>query len=764
MSFKKTRFCNRQLIINTVRNPNIPNIPEVVDTCANLIPRNTIKYILKQGSVLSADEKKQIRENYQSNIDTEFWYNEVMMTNKNYWFTLAVEQTNLIIGQAGIDKLTYELRDDVVSKEWQGKGVYTCLINARINFVKTDTNINDRTYFLLTDKLDESVQHNAIKNIDKIKKHVDSGLIHLEKDLIYEELSSSNYTYTSEFLQVGSTTEYITVRLRNNENLIAFYINPLIEVPIVHDDSPDEFIATNIDSDQLDDKCTCLIARSVINYQLKQGSHLSEEEKIQIKTNYKNNTESNDDWYNSDKMITDDYWFVLAVKTGGDEPTNLIMGQMGIDTGTYELRDECVNKTFKDIGLLQCLFNSRAIYVRQTEQLNNVIYYYFIDRQNETHATEGDANKLLNLNVIKNQMEAGLVQLDHDVNGDDNSVANVDPKGKYVTSFNKRGSQEHVEYVIAPTDKLIAFRTPGYYEDAARSNYKCGIENNYISYGVRGGMCSGLYIGNGLIVSAGHCHIEDWSIDTNPMDMHNVNFVNKQSIVTISNTDRQRIFYDQPDRVIGNMYASKQSFYIDLSIIDISGYLNDIPRDLEKVLICENPQNVPVDYNIKAWGQNSHVIRTNLVKARNIVDDAFQRKFNYGHLPSILIDNHPGFPTANPTSAKIELNKRITGVCATDRTNNLQQGDSGGPHFYVNNNNQSILIGTTGQRGFDLLTCNDYGTPDGYGDTGNTPIITTNFSMNLNWIKDRLTGAANPTVQNNKLFTIDYNTGLVTFS
>lgn len=751
----KRCHCKKRILITHIDPPRVdPHVnPDHIDEekkCDNLIPRYTIEYILKQGSKLTRDELRQIEENYQSNNETRGWFQRSMMTNPHYWFTLAVMkkegESDRIIGQGGINKDKYELSDDVIGKDWQGMGVYKCLIKARVDFVKTDINLNDRTYYLFTDRLDENdinvtqKEINKRKNLRKIQNHVDSGLTKLDRDINYDDIDVVDNIYTSPFLKVNST-DHIKIAIRFREKLIAFYINPPESVP--------DYIDVD-DSNVTDPICTGLIARSIIKYVLKQGSHLSETERLQIENNYKNNTESDDNWYNATNMINDDYWFVLAIKTGGDDPTNVIIGQMGIDKNSYELRDECVNKTYEDRNLLKCLFTSRAKYIRDTAELNDRIYYYFADKRNEQDSTDGETNKLNNLNIIREQLEAGLVQLDHDVNGNDSDIS---PTGKYVTSFPKTGEPGNVEFTISPTERLLAFRTPGYYTDSSRHNYVSGSSRNYIKYFGKG-VCSGLYLGNGLIMTAGHCHLDHWEPFERYIDINSVEFPGKT--IHINSEDRGRVFFDHPERTWENRdTAQAKSWYIDLAIIDISNYMDQVPRDLEKIIICENPSSIPIHTDLMAWGRNETHPRTNLFKGVTN-NSAIIRNFNMAALPDILL-TEPSHLRTEMTAVN-EFNRLITGSCATNNDGTrLRQGDSGGPLLYVNQNKQTILIGSLGQAGAaGFINC-----PPDSSHRFVPPSAFTNISPNLAWVRTRLSEALNEATHNNKIPTINYVTGTI---
>ena len=382
----------------------------------------------------------------------------------------------------------------------------------------------------------------------------------------------------------------------------------------------------------------------------KNGDRLLPNEKNEIERVYTSNGLR---WWQEEKMTKSTYTFSLF------RINSQIVGVSGIDHDDLEIRDDAVHKDYQNMGIYKRLMKHTNNWLKQNR--NGTTYYLFTEK---THNTGKDREKILN------HINSGLVLLDR----------TTERHSTYTSGINRK-----TYYSLGDNDYFV-FRTPG--------NHNI----NFLNYRARGdGKCSGIYIGNGIILTADHCDRDD-EVDFTPtvtaISVKYLNFPFKPDIVTVEVTST---FIRYPDRTAGG-----ENFTNDFAIIKLDpSEANKFNQDMEVIPLLQDNLNIhgvaifdngdypsiseTRDYN--SYGQNDTNIRQTKIIDFNDVKIGVEEVH--------LSDNLKG---ADMTETLNNFRSKLNCVRVTDGRP-LDQGDSGGPHFHIKNDtNQIVYLGPTGAK------------------------------------------------------------------
>ena len=140
-----------------------------------------VKYELIKGSDVTEGQRNDIKDVYESKTETTSYYRDEMFVD-SYYFVLASQyHNNKIIGAIGIDTTSQEIKDNGVHNTCVRiyDQVYENLLKKTIEFTRINTNLNDRVYYFLEDRLDEADAENGIINAARNKRCINLSLIHI---------------------------------------------------------------------------------------------------------------------------------------------------------------------------------------------------------------------------------------------------------------------------------------------------------------------------------------------------------------------------------------------------------------------------------------------------------------------------------------------------------------------------------------------------------------------------------------------------------
>jgi hypothetical protein len=401
-------------------------------------------------------------------------------------------------------------------------------------------------------------------------------------------------------------------------------------------------------------------------------------------------------------------------------------------------------------GIYKNILRIRADYIRYSPYLNDKIFYLF---------TEIEANEKINRSKIKNHVASGLVMVEG-IAG--RHLPDPVPAGQDYGDYHRFRSDIVGKTYDALDSPHLIFRTPGRM-----------IGDKYINYGMKNFIkyndtCSGIYIGDGLIVTADHC------IDDNDFGLPDkkggevtsrINYITFHRIdeatgnvvtdMTINNGpyggDDLFVFRNNPNR------AGIYEGMTDITIIDIRKYMRknmdsshctvlNFPKELQKISILRDPQNMNYVSEMYAWGKmnpetprvgrkafpDSKGIKEHIEKVYvkgypnelNILGFGLLNKMgevepkegvheafgNVWELKGPSVD-HVTDVSAKTTFAfcdriPIGADRYHPGNSAASNIPLLRRGDSGGPMYYLNSKEQIVLIGPVGSlRGSSLWNC-----------------------------------------------------------
>tara|TARA_Y100000591_G_scaffold319935_1_gene332600 strand:+ start:440 stop:1807 length:1368 start_codon:yes stop_codon:yes gene_type:complete len=383
----------------------------------------------------------------------------------------------------------------------------------------------------------------------------------------------------------------------------------------------------------------------------KNGNQLQPNEEDEIKRVYSSNGLP---WWNEGKMTKSTYTFSLF------KINNQIVGVSGIDHDDLEIRDDAVHKDYQNMGIYKRLMKHTNNWLKINKP--GITYYLFTEK---TGINSNDRKKILN------HINAGLVLLDRSTERNSTYTSGINGKTYY--------SLEDNDYFV--------FRTPG--------NHNI----NFLNYRARGGgfaKCSGIYIGNGIILTADHCDRDGPDDFISPeISVNSLNFPFKPDGVTVRVKSE---FIRYPGRTFGDENTTN-----DFAIIKLipSSEANKFNQDMEVIPLLQDNLNIhgeavfvdgdypsysdTRDYN--SYGKNDLNIRQTKIIDFNVVRIEVDQEN--------LSDNMRG---DNMTETLNNFRSKLNCVRVTDGRP-LDQGDSGGPHFHIKNDtNQIVYLGPTGTK------------------------------------------------------------------
>ena len=310
----------------------------------------------------------------------------------------------------------------------------------------------------------------------------------------------------------------------------------------------------------------------------------------------------------------------------------------------------------------------------------NIPYYLF---------TEKTGNPVEDKKKILNHINSGLVLLDR----------STERRATYKSGVNLK------TYTSLGGKDYLVFRTPG--------NHNI----NFVTYSARGGgHCSGIYIGNGIILTADHCDRDDppdfnsARIEVNKLKFHffKPRTVHNDFVHNDFNVSSQ--FFRYPDRT-----SNGENITNDFAIIKLSNVeANKFNKDMEvipllqdnltihgEVLSSDNIDSQSQNLNYSTYGINSNNIRT--TKINHFDNRKIKRYYDRHAAKPTLPENMIGDSFPNTLN---NFRKKINCVKVVDGDVQLEPGDSGGPHYHIKESTGQIFyIGPTGLRNYSY--CQD---------------------------------------------------------
>lgn len=413
----------------------------------------------------------------------------------------------------------------------------------------------------------------------------------------------------------------------------------------------------------------------------KNGNELTEKEKTEIKNVYSSNGLQ---WWQDGKMTKQNYTFSLY------KINNTIVGVSGIDHDDLEIRDDSIHKDYQNRGFYKRLMKHTNNWLKINKPQG--VYYLF---------TEKTGNPNIDKIKILNHINSGLVLLDR----------TTERESTYTSNINKK-----TYYGLGDNDYII-FRTSGHHKI------------NFLTYTARnGGNCSGIYIGNGIILTADHCdreEIDDWKNE--PIRVTRLIFPFKNPGGFNINVSGSSEFIRYPLRLYGG-----ENFTNDFAIIKLSqDKVKDFNQDMEVIPLLQDNISIHgkaindgrVNYPSKSeseksefytYGINYRNIRvSNIMNFNNLEISRHYRNYNIpkNMRKDILLD------TLNNYREKLNCVQITNGL-------DLSQGDSGGPHYHIKKETgQMVYIGPTGAK------------PYSYCKTRKEVVIASVY-QHINFIKD----------------------------
>ena len=387
--------------------------------------------------------------------------------------------------------------------------------------------------------------------------------------------------------------------------------------------------------------------RGGARYQEIQGIRLTNVEKINIENNYNSNNETKG-WYKPALMETKNYYFILAIDDALP-PNKKIVGQVGIDVTNLELGYDVINQTHRGQNIYPQLLKERIIFIRNNPQLKTKIFYLFTEKIQNNIIN----NVNINNSKIKNHLNSGLILIDKTINAN------------FTSSIN------HKSYINFDGKEHLAFRSP---ED--------NLSRNYVSYTHSNGTCSGLYIGQRLIITADHCYHDNFNEP--PMIIYNLKIGDKN--ITLNENDKPHIFKSN----ILRLQITAQ--FTDVAILQLPiTYDNQLDNELERVIIYNNPVEIANNDYLSIWGSKLQQT-VNDIKLNSYNIGEIQTFYNNGNFPPFVLDKIRN----NNTPAKYlqGIKTFVIGFCRNAIA--PVEGDSGGPVYYKNALGQNIVISVIG--------------------------------------------------------------------
>lgn len=385
----------------------------------------------------------------------------------------------------------------------------------------------------------------------------------------------------------------------------------------------------------------------------KNGNELTQDEIEQIKAVYTSN-ELTKYWWQFEKMTKPNYTFSLF-KIG-----DTIVGVSGMDHDDYEIRDDAVHNDFQNRGIYKRLMKHTNDWLKRNR--DNIPYYLFTEK---TRDTDEDKKKILN------HINSGLVLLDRSTGGSDTYESGVNGQ-----TYERLGGKDY-----------LVFRTPGNHDI------------NFVTYNARSGSCSGIYIGNGIILTADHCdrlEQEDYLLSNLKVTELRFPFRQNQKSFRI-----QKNFIRYPGR-----NTTDENFTNDFAIIRLEeNEANIFNHDMEVIpLLLDNltihgkseneggnyPSNSSKRYYY-AYGINDRKIRKTKINEFHNTD--ISKHYGQNNIPPNL-KGETFIDTLDNYRKKFNCVKIETGK-------DFDEGDSGGPHFHIKNETgQIVYLGPTGTKNY----------------------------------------------------------------
>lgn len=428
----------------------------------------------------------------------------------------------------------------------------------------------------------------------------------------------------------------------------------------------------------------------------KSGDNLTYDEKLQMKKVYQNSNCHNQSIGRNDNMETTNWAFQLI------SVDNKIVCVGGVNLTTKELGYDCTHKDYVGKGIYKYMCNERINNIKDFHGVET--FYLFTEHEY----------------LIKTHLNSGLVMLDQ-----------KSTSGNFTCRYTK-------QIYEGMTDNYYIFRT------VISDSYKM----NLVSYKHTYSNCSGMYIGNGNIITAGHCYKDTFK--ERLMEVHEITFgLNNANKKLDIPTDLQESIYKY------NEERDKRAQWKDIAIIKLPPKLLDKIKDLqlEIIPILINPEDTPpltaIDNNklnnLRLFGSTQNSLERQVEINKNIFIENHEDSNFLKQLTNIGVNalTHLAFDINLKNSDVItEYKKRWT--CLTQETT-ATGGDSGGPLFFFDENrNIPIFIGDLLGISPDLCDGTTTRNSDRYG---KGPVIV-NAAYFINWIKK----------YSDKLFIYNYNT------
>lgn len=390
----------------------------------------------------------------------------------------------------------------------------------------------------------------------------------------------------------------------------------------------------------------------------KNGNQLTDIELAQIMDIYFSNQL---EWL--DRMTKQNYTFSLF------KIDDRIVGVSGIDHDDLQIRDNSVHIEFQNMGIYQRLMKHTSDWLKRNKQ--GIAYYLFIEKIDNNRET------------ILNHINLGFVLLDRSTQSEPTYTSDINRK-----TYTSLGGKDY-----------LVFRTPGHHNI------------NFLKYSARGGRCSGIYIGNGIILTADHCDrydLPDFNsarIDVNQLIFP---FFKPRTVPNYFNVRSQ--FFRYPNRT-----SSGENITNDFAIIKLSNVeANKFNKDMEvipllqdnltihgEVLSPDNIDSQSQNLNYSTYGINSDNIRT--TKINHFDNRKIKRYYDRHATKPTLPENMIGDSFPNTLN---NFRKKINCVKVVDGDVQLEPGDSGGPHYHIKESTGQIFyIGPTGLRNYSY--CQD---------------------------------------------------------
>lgn len=412
----------------------------------------------------------------------------------------------------------------------------------------------------------------------------------------------------------------------------------------------------------------------------KNGNELTEKEKTEIKNVYLSNGLQ---WWQDGKMTKQNYTFSLY------KINNTIVGVSGIDHDDLEIRDDSIHKDYQNRGFYKRLMKHTNNWLKINKPQG--VYYLFTEK---TGNPNNDKIKILN------HINSGLVLLDR----------TTERESTYTSNINKK-----TYYGLGDNDYII-FRTSGHHQI------------NFLTYTARNGAnCSGIYIGNGIILTADHCDREerdDWMYE--PIRVTRLNFPFKNLGGFNINVTGSSEFIRYPGRTFGG-----ENFTNDFAIIKLSqDKVKDFNQDMEVIPLLQD--NISIHGKAKNDGRGNYPSNSDfsdfytyginyrnrrVTKITNFLNDEILKHFRDRNIPQNMRKDTP-VNTINNYREKLNCVKITTG-------SDLSQGDSGGPHYHIKKETgQMVYIGPTGTKPFSYCKTHE-------------EVVIASVYQHINFIKDK---------------------------